>query len=223
MDEFIQYLESLGIIPPAGTGERLRAFHRMLTTANNRHNLTRITEFDDFLFKHVADSLLVAAAWPPVARSRLFVADVGCGAGFPGLPLAILFPGISTVEIDSSTKKISCVEHFVEDLDLPRCRPTVSRARELSRRAGYRGAFDLVLARAVSDTPSLIRECRLFLKPTGSALIAYKTPRAIAEEKTLVEREAAKAHLEVNASDVYRLPRQRGERQFWILSREDES
>ncbi len=219
IDESSQFIDRLAIATPPDWIEKLRTFHTLLSAANAQHNLTRITDFDDYLFKHVADSLLATRVYPSLRDTELSVADVGCGAGFPGLPLAMAFPRLSVNEIDSATKKIWCVERFIEELGLSRCQTILGRARELSRSEDYHHAFDLVLARAVGDTPTLIRECRGLLKPERSALVVYKTPRSLAEEKKRVERESAKAHLEAQESEIFSLPGQRGKRQFWILSR----
>jgi len=219
VNELLRYLTTLDIQPPDGWEERIGALHGQLVAANQRTNLTRVTDLEDFLVKHVADSLLVVAAWPAIRDAELRIADVGCGGGFPGLPLALTFPRLALTEIDSSAKKIACVAKMIEDLELSRCRAIAGRARELARRDELRETFHLVLARAVSDTPRLIKECRRFLTPEHGALIAYKTPKHVDEERELVARESTKAGLDARVSEVYRLPGDHGERQFWILSR----
>jgi 16S rRNA (guanine527-N7)-methyltransferase len=217
-DPLRDYLEdALALRLPAGWSERIERLHALLVEANARLNLTRLEGRDDFLWKHVADSLLVARAWPAIARDPLRVADVGCGGGFPGLPLAITFGGLRVAEIDSSRKRIAAVERFIAELGLSRCEALAARARELGRRAGSSGAFDLVLARAVGATADLVKECRRLLAP-GGALILYKTPAQAAEEAGEAERAARKAGLELRHSEVLELPGGRGTRQFAVVA-----
>lgn len=219
MDEFLRFLEGLGIRLPESAPDRLTELHGLLVRANREVNLTRITSFEDYLWKHVADSLLAAAAFPPLGSRPLRGADVGCGAGFPALPLAIAFPGLRIRAIDSTARKIDRVREFIAALSLTNCDATAGRARELGRTEPFREAFDVVVARAVSGTADLIRECRALLGRPGGVLLAYKTPTAVAAEREEVLRSAARAGLEARASDEWSLPADRGDRQFWILRR----
>ena len=204
--------------PPPEWPARIARFHQLLLAANADCNLTAITGYGDFLHKHIADSLLLAAACPALRTAALDLADIGCGGGFPGLPLALTFPRLRCVEIDSLAKKVALVGRFIEDLHLTGCRAVAGSARELARRPEFAGHFDLVVVRAVGDTPDLIKTCRGFLKPAGQ-LVAYKTPAQVEAERLLVEREAAKFHLAVSVSPIFDLPASAGQRQFWLLTR----
>lgn len=199
---------------------KLERLHADLVAANRAHNLTRLTERDDFYLKHVADSLSIAAVCPELAAGGLRVADVGCGAGFPGLPLALVFPGCHFVEIDSTAKKAAFVRDAIAALELPNCEALCARARELHRRQPAPAPFHLVLARAVAPGATLVRECRRLLRPTDGRMAAYKTPGSIREESDALRREARKANLQVAVSEVFALPGGAGERQFWLLSRQ---
>ncbi len=214
-----RYLAAWQICPAGETlPGRLNEFYQALLEANKSCNLTRITAYRDFLYKHIADSLLAAAAWPELQREALQVADVGCGGGFPGLPLALAFPQLRCTEIDRTGKKIACVRGFIERLGLDNCEAVHGNARELSRLEQYQSRYEVVVSRAVADTPALIRDCRGFLKARDGVLIVCKTPDQIGEERQLVEREAAKARLTVRASEIYELPENLGRRQFWLLT-----
>ena len=114
---------------------------------NKAYNLTAITERGAMLTHHLLDSLSVQ---PDVAGSR--IADVGTGAGFPGLPLALLNPTRHFTLIDSSGKKIRFVAHAARTLGLTNVEPVHKRAEELS----VSTPFDTVLARALAALPQLL-------------------------------------------------------------------
>ena len=217
--EVRQFLEELGIPASDRWCDSVRRFHALVVDANEVCNLTRITAWDDFLIKHVIDSLLVVRCAADLRRRELYVADIGCGAGLPGIPLALTFPQLRVVEIDSVGKKIEQVRGFLEALALERCEAVCGRARELARLPKYHECFDVVVARAVSATPQLIRECRRLLA-TGGVLVAYKTASQALAETLEVEREAAKSGLVPTLTALDALPGGRGDRQFWILRRE---
>ena len=94
-----------------------------------------------------------------------------------------------------------------------------ARIEALGRTEEGRGRFDLIVARAVSDTSELIRECRQLLQPEHGVLLAYKTPEQAEGERSLVVREAKKAKLSVELSPKYELPGSAGVRCFWVLRR----
>ena len=207
---------------PGELDEKIDYFYDLLITANKRCNLTRITTRDDFLNKHVLDSLLIASVYPQIKTEPLSIIDIGCGGGIPGLILAMAFPQINIVEIDSVAKKIDCVQSFINDLGLSNAQAFHANARELSRKDGFNQSFDLVTARAVAESHKLIKECRLFMTQNGK-MIFYKTPGQISDEQVLVIRESAKAKLEAERSAVLDLTEAAGQRQFWIISRKPQS
>lgn len=203
---------------PPGWEERVEAFYEALVAANREVNLTRITSREDFWIKHVADSLLLVHAWPELARGPRRVLDLGCGGGIPSIPLALTFPDLEVVGVDSVAKKIDRVRSMARELGLENFEARAGRGRELGRDRAYTQSFDLAIARAVAETPRLLPECRHFLKPDGR-LIAYKTPEQIESERALVEREARKLGFLPTVSPVFHLPEGAGQRQFWHLER----
>lgn len=211
------WLEAHGLSLPGCWKEQVEKLRRAVVAANERVNLTRITGERDFLAKHIADSLLIAFAYPRLRTEPLAIADIGCGAGFPGLPLAITFPSSRVTEVDSAAKKVSEVERIIGELEIGNARTVHARGRELAHRSEHERAYDLVVSRAVSDTPSLLRECRRLVRPGGS-LVVYKTPGQAREEKALTEREAAKHGLLPELSIAWTLPQSDGERCFWIIT-----
>ena len=198
----------------------LSRLHEDLVEANRRLNLTRIVDEEGFWWRHVADSLSVGLVMPGLLREPLAVADVGCGAGFPMLPLAWANPELRITGIESRGKKAQFVRDESERLGLARCSVLALRAREAARQPEHQGRYDTVLARAVGSAGDMIRECRRFLRDSpGAALVLYKTPESVAAEADEARREAAKFGLEIELSDVISLPQGAGTRQFLLARR----
>lgn len=214
------FLRECGVDPGRlGHLDLLARLHADLRAANERTNLTRITGEWDFWNLHVADCLLVGRAAPDVMTEPLRVADAGCGAGFPLIPLAWANPRLEAVGFESRRRKADFVRAEAAALGLPNCRVVARRVREAARLAEHAGAYDVVVARAVGTAAELVRECRGLLRPgAGSRLILYKTPNAVSAEWPLAEREAAKHGLHVGTSEMLHLPG--GEpRTFLVISR----
>jgi len=198
----------------------LEPFLEQLREANAHLNLTRLTSDADFWIKHVADSLAVGLAAPELLTQPLRVADVGCGAGFPAIPLAWANPGLRLTAIEARPRKAEFVESAARALGLVNLQVLARQAREVGRLPDHAGAYDAVLLRAVGPPESLIRECRGLLKPAaGARLVFYLTPTMVAESRSLVNREAHKFGLKVAESAPVELPEGAGARQFLLLAR----
>ncbi len=145
---------------------------------NSRFNLTAITDPEEIEMKHFLDSLtcLLAIGAPVAGR----VADIGTGAGFPGLPLKIVCPEFPLVLVESTRKKVDFCRHVVKGLGLERVEVLHARAEEVGQEEGYRGEFDWVLARAVANLPVLVEYMLPLLRIGGKAL-AQKGETAPAE------------------------------------------
>ena len=186
--------------------------HRLLTEYNTHVNLTRLTSEEDFYFKHVADSLSIAKFFPEIAAEKLKIADIGCGAGFPSLILAMAFPGLQITAIDSIGKKITFVKLAAEKLALTNLTAVHGRSVELNCRQEYQHRFDIVTARAVAPTPKIYKEANRFIRPNGR-YIFYKTPVQAAEEAPLLE---AMKNMHWENTPVFTLPGDAGERVFTV-------
>ncbi|MBM3945217.1 MAG: 16S rRNA (guanine(527)-N(7))-methyltransferase RsmG, partial [SAR202 cluster bacterium] len=140
-------------------GERaLGQFERyfdLLMDWNTRVNLTSVTARAEVESRHFLDSLAVARAVPVEALASARIADVGSGAGFPGMPLAIVFPGSSVTLMEATSKKTRFLSALIESLELSNVTVLAGRAEELAHREDLRESFDLVLARAVAGLRSL--------------------------------------------------------------------
>ena len=162
-----------------------RAFFALLNallTANQSVNLTAITEPEAVIAKHFADCLLESETIPIGAS----VLDLGCGAGFPSLPLAIHRPDLTILSLDSTAKKVVFVQKTAEKLQLPNLKTLVGRAEDPAMKKQI-GRIDLVVSRAVARL-NLLCELSLPLLPIGGALLALKGAKG---EEELAEAQNA--------------------------------
>jgi 16S rRNA (guanine527-N7)-methyltransferase len=158
--------------------EKIGRFSEYLLEVNQTTNLTRITEPRDVAIKHFFDSLAVYQ--PELFPSGCMVADVGSGAGFPGIPLAILRPDLKITLVDSLRKRTQFLLDVTQRLGLDSVEIVHSRAEDFARDKRYREKFDVVLARAVASLNVLAELC-LPLVRVGGVFLAMKGPR-IADE-----------------------------------------
>ena len=174
IDIFCKAFELNGLGEPDKiVAERFFRLGELLGEANKIHNLTAIKEDEDVIVKHFIDSLLISNKIPTDSKT----VDVGCGAGFPSLPLAIYRPDISLMGIDSTTKKINYVNSTANTLGLTNIKAISARAEDLSHKAEYRESFDVVTARAVASLPVLAELCLPFVK-VGGMFVAMKSQSA---------------------------------------------
>lgn len=155
--------------------EKWDALTSLLLAWNEKINLTAITDPVEIERKHYADSLIGVNEIPQGAA----LLDVGCGGGFPSLPLAIARPDIRVTSLDSTAKKLRFVEAAATALSLP-VTTLPGRAEELGRDPRHRERFDAVTARAVARLPILCEWCLPFVK-IGGIFLALKG--AAAEEE----------------------------------------
>lgn len=148
--------------------DQFSTYYEMLVDWNTRVNLTAITEPEDVANKHFLDSL----AAEPYLISGASVADVGTGAGFPGIPLLIVRPDIKLTLMDSLQKRLVFLEAVLKELGLS-AECVHARAEDAGQNPRYRERFDAALSRAVSALPVLC-ELTLPLVKVGGVSIAYK-------------------------------------------------
>ena len=149
----------------------------LLLAANQRMNLTRITDRESAELHHVGDALTLLRYLPP---GRLKIADVGSGVGVPGMPLAIARPDAQVVLIESTRKKAAFLTDASQKLGLQNLRVCDLRAEDVGRSSTLRESFDIVVARAVATLDWLAEWCLPLLKK-GGKMLAMKGERAAAE------------------------------------------
>lgn len=152
--------------------EQLITYYERLIDVNKVMNLTAITEFNEVEEKHFTDSLAIISFYDMNKVESLI--DIGSGAGFPGLPIKIIFPHIKVVLADSLNKRVNFLNNTVKELKLSEISAVHGRAEELARDLQYREKFDLCVSRAVSRLSSLSELCLPFVKKDGS-FIPYKS------------------------------------------------
>ncbi|MBO5930813.1 MAG: 16S rRNA (guanine(527)-N(7))-methyltransferase RsmG [Clostridia bacterium] len=158
-----------GILEPSET--QMQQFYRFtehLLEVNAHTNLTAIREPIGVVDKHYIDSLLAMHLIPEGAR----VLDLGCGPGFPSIPLAIMRPDLKITALDSTAKKIDFVQKSAEILQLSNLNGVSGRAEDLKLRKAL-GKYDIVVSRAVARLNVLCELCLPYLK-VGGSLVALK-------------------------------------------------
>jgi 16S rRNA (guanine527-N7)-methyltransferase len=211
---------ALGWRPDGDAVERLLRLQKELRHWNERLNLTRLVEGDDYWIAQVYDSLWpLAPALTDMGLERtapLEMVDVGTGGGFPGLALAIALPAARLTLVDSVGRKVEAVRAMAASLGL-RDRVTVrcERIERMGRDAAFRGRFDLAVARAVASAPVVAEYLVPLLKPSGRALL-YRG-RWCGEDRMELERAASLLRSEVEAVHRHELPAGRGLRHAVVL------
>ena len=158
------------------TEEYAKKFHELcehMLEVNQSMNLTAIKEPRAVILLHFADSLTIEPFLPQNAA----LIDVGCGAGFPSLPLSICRPDLKIFSLDSTEKRIRYVEQTANMLGCSNLRATAARAEEAANTPALREKFDICTARAVAALPVLSELCLPFVKNAGHFL-AMKAKRA---------------------------------------------
>ncbi|MBE6572979.1 MAG: 16S rRNA (guanine(527)-N(7))-methyltransferase RsmG [Ruminococcaceae bacterium] len=155
--------------------EKFEILYNELVSFNEKVNLTAVTDVEGAISKHFADSLLIEEYIPKNAK----IIDVGCGGGFPTLPLAIVRPDLEITALDSTEKKLKFVSLMAEKLDL-KVTTLSARAEEVGRKEEYRESFDCSVARAVARLNVLSELC-IPLVRVGGLFISCKA--AIGEEE----------------------------------------
>ncbi len=157
---------SYGIEWTATQKEQLEQFYHMLVEKNKVMNLTGITEEEEFVLKHIIDSIsCVDNLYFPVGAS---VIDVGTGAGFPGVPLAIYRPDLQITLFDSLQKRLTFLEEVIAALQLSTVQTCHGRAEDVAHDSKHRESYDVATSRAVARLPILLEYALPFVKKGGS-------------------------------------------------------
>lgn len=147
-------------------------FYEMLVEWNKVMNLTGITEYDEVVMKHFVDSLSIVKV--NGFDNVTSIIDVGTGAGFPGIPLKIVFPEIKITLLDSLNKRIKFLNAVIDELELENIETIHGRAEDFSKKDDYREQYDLCVSRAVANLATLSEYCLPYVKEDGYFL-PYKS------------------------------------------------
>ena len=187
---FIEACRQFDIVLTDEQSSMFEDYYRMLISWNEKMNLTAITDRDEVYVKHFLDSLSFCMALPVTGNEEytkgyFTLIDVGTGAGFPGIPLKILYPDCKVTLMDSLNKRITFLDEVIRSLNLSNIDTIHSRAEDLGHNPSYRENYDFVVSRAVANLSSLSEYCLPFAK-VGGYFISYKSEKA-SEELSLAK------------------------------------
>lgn len=182
MNFFINDCKEIGIELTDSQVEAFYKYFSMLVDANKNINLTAITEFNEVCTKHFIDSLCFVKLFDNFnnMKESLFektLADIGTGAGFPGIPLKILLPELKITLIDSLEKRINFLNNVINELGLQNINTVHGRVEDLAGEDRFREQFDYCVARAVAGLPVLCEYCLPFVAKSGY-FVAFKSEKA---------------------------------------------
>ena len=177
--------QDMGIPMADAQAAQFERYHALLTQANARINLTRVPEtLREAVDRNYLDCIAPLAHGFPAAKTAV---DVGSGAGFPGIPMAIMLPGTRFTLLDSLGKRVEFLQSVIEALGL-NARAVQLRAEDAARVQGMREAFDLAVARAVAPV-NVLSEYLLPFVRVGGWMLAMKGPnldRELAEGRSAI-------------------------------------
>lgn len=176
----INGIKELGIEITNRQVEQFLKYYEMLVETNKVMNLTSIVDLDEVILKHFIDSLLVVKTIDMNKFNTMI--DVGTGAGFPGIPLKIMFPNLKVVLLDSLNKRLKFLDSVIDELQLTNISTIHGRAEDIGKDIEYREKFDVCVSRAVANLSTLSEYCIPFIS-VGGEFISYKSEFSEEEKK----------------------------------------
>jgi 16S rRNA (guanine527-N7)-methyltransferase len=181
--EYSQYWQkTLNWVPTLDQELSFQSVYDLVLEGNKTQNLTRIVTPSDFWEKHIWDSL--RGVLPFWSQQNFKVIDIGSGAGFPGIPVAIAHPTWQVTLLDSTSKKTTFINHLSQSIFLTNVTPVTGRAEQLNSTISHYQQYDLVLVRAVGNADLCAQYSIPFLKKSGIAIL-YRGQWTDAEQQTL--------------------------------------
>lgn len=178
MKHLLEAVKSLGMELSEEQIRQFEAYRAGVLEWNEKVNLTAITDPEEFEMKHFADSVM--SAGNDIVKNAKKIIDVGTGGGFPGIPLAILFPDKQFTLMDSLGKRIKIIDQLAKEIGIKNVELVHARAEDLAKKKEYREQYDVCVSRAVANLATLSEYCIPFVK-IGGYFAPYKT--AAAEEE----------------------------------------
>ncbi len=152
--------------------EQFVKFYELLVEWNKVMNLTGITEYEEVVEKHFVDSISIVKAID--IHNVHSVIDIGTGAGFPGIPLKIVFPHLKITLLDSLNKRIKFLNTVIDELGLEDIQTIHGRAEDFAKQENYREKYDLCVSRAVANLSTLSEYCLPYVN-VGGMFVSYKS------------------------------------------------
>lgn len=199
-EEFLNKTKELGITITEEMLNKLDTYYHILKEENNKYNLTRIIEEDAVYLKHFYDSLTITKV---IDINNQSICDIGSGAGFPGLVLAICFPNTKLTLIESNGKKCNFLNIVKDKLNLTNVTILNTRAEEFSK--NNREVFDIVTARAVAPLKHLL-EYGIPLLKIGGFFITMKAN--VENEEVNITNYYNKLNIKEVTREVFNLPKE---------------
>ena len=224
VENFINKSKILGIDLTDEQIEKFVDYYELLTEWNSFMNLTSITDFDEVVLKHFVDSLAIYQVrifrenLSSSGKNSISLIDVGTGAGFPGIPLKIVFPELHITLLDSLNKRVKFLNTTIEKLELKNIRAVHGRSEDLAREKAHREQYYFCVSRAVANLSTLSEFCIPFVEKDGY-FISYKS------EKVKEELSAGKKAVEILGGKIedqfnYQLPDSDMNRSLLIIKKE---
>ncbi|KWX81298.1 16S rRNA methyltransferase [Paenibacillus riograndensis] len=211
--QFTALLQAQGITLLPKQLDQFELYFSELVSWNEKMNLTGITERGQVYMKHFYDSLSLAFFMNMGEVNTL--ADIGSGAGFPGIPLKICFPHLKLTIVDSLSKRISFLQHVCDTLQLQNVQLIHGRAEDVARQFIHRDAYDLVTARAVARLALLNEFCLPFTRKDG--VFAAMKGNDPSEELTEAKRSFKELRAELQKVESFTLPVEESARHIVII------
>ena len=210
-------LEKEGISLSPEQMTQFKQYLLLLQEWNEKINLTAITEEEEVYLKHFYDSVTLAN-YVDFTKKVLKLCDVGSGAGFPSIPLKILFPEIEISIVDSLKKRINFLELLVNELGLENVHLHHARAEDFGQTKAFRNGFDVVTARAVANLSVLAEFC-LPITKIGGTFAAMKGAKA-SEELNASKKAIKTLGGKTDKVESFELPEDAGERNIILIKKE---
>ena len=166
-DNLAIQLKAAGFTVTTNQLAQFTAYYEMLIETNKQLNLTAITDPHEVAVKHFVDSLTALDDDAHIFKQGAKLLDLGTGAGFPGIPLAIMRPDLEIVLFDSLRKRLNFLSAVISELNLSKVTTLHGRAEDMSHDDRHREAYDLVTSRAVARLPVLLEWALPYVKQNG--------------------------------------------------------
>lgn len=201
MNKINDYVSEFGLSFSDTQISQFQKYYDLLIEWNSKMNLTAITDFDEVIIKHFVDSVaLIKASDNNIIKRALVdgesisLIDVGCGAGFPSIPLKIAFPNLKITMLDSLNKRINFLNEVINQLSLKDIEAIHGRAEDYAKPDLLREKFDISVSRAVANLSTLSEYCLPYVK-CGGIFVSYKSEELLrtSSENNISEKDKAKS------------------------------